>query len=33
VLDANGTVLFEKISRSHGDRTSANDILEQLKSN
>ena len=31
ILDANGTILFEKISHSHGDRTSANDILAQLK--
>jgi peroxiredoxin len=33
VLDASGTILFEKISHSHGDRTSADDILAQLKSN
>jgi len=33
ILDARGTVLFEKISHSHGDRTSANDILAQLKTN
>ena len=31
ILDANGTILFEKISHSHGDRTSAEDILGQLK--
>ena len=30
ILDANGTILFEKISHSHGDRTSADDILAQL---
>jgi thioredoxin-dependent peroxiredoxin len=33
ILDANGTILFEKISRSHGDRTSADDILAQLTTN
>ena len=33
ILDARGTVLFEKISHSHGDRTSADDILAQLKKN
>jgi peroxiredoxin len=33
ILDASGTVVFEKISHSHGDRTSADDILAQLKSN
>ena len=33
ILDARGTVLFEKISHSHGDRTSAEDILAQLKTN
>jgi peroxiredoxin Q/BCP len=31
ILDANGKILFEKISHSHGDRTSADDILVQLK--
>ena len=31
ILDANGTILFEKISHSHGDRTSAEDVLRQLK--
>jgi peroxiredoxin len=31
ILDANGTILFEKISHSHGDRTSADDVLTQLK--
>ena len=30
ILNASGTILFEKISRSHGDRTSADDILAQL---
>jgi thioredoxin-dependent peroxiredoxin len=33
ILDASGTILFEKISHSHGDRTSAGDILAQLKTN
>ena len=33
ILDASGTILFEKISHSHGDRTSADDILAQLKTN
>jgi thioredoxin-dependent peroxiredoxin len=33
ILDKSGNVLFEKISRSHGDRTSAEDILAQLKTN
>jgi peroxiredoxin Q/BCP len=33
ILDAKGTVLFEKISHSRGDRTSADDILAQLKAN
>ena len=33
ILDASGTVLFEKISHSHGDRTSADNILAQLKTN
>ncbi len=31
VLDKKGNILFEKISRSHGDRTSAEDILSQIK--
>jgi peroxiredoxin len=31
ILDARGNILFEKISHSHGDRTSASDILAQLK--
>ena len=30
ILDAGGTILFEKISHSHGDRTSAEDVLAQL---
>jgi peroxiredoxin Q/BCP len=33
ILDASGKILFEKISHSHGDRTSADDILAQLKAN
>jgi peroxiredoxin Q/BCP len=33
ILDESGTILFEKISHSHGDRTSAEDILAQLKTN
>ena len=33
ILDKNGNILFEKISHSHGDRTSAEDILGQLKAN
>jgi peroxiredoxin Q/BCP len=33
ILDTNGTVLFEKISHTHGDRTSADDVLAQLKAN
>ena len=33
ILDKAGTILFEKISHSHGDRTSAQDILAQLKAN
>jgi peroxiredoxin len=32
ILDRSGTVLFEKISHSHGDRTTAQDILDQLPS-
>ena len=31
VVDSNGIVRFAKISRSHGDRTKASDIIEQLK--
>lgn len=30
VLNQEGTVVFEKISRGHGDRTTAQDILDQL---
>ena len=30
ILDRKGAVLFEKISHSHGDRTTAQDILDQL---
>jgi peroxiredoxin Q/BCP len=33
ILNASGTVLFEKISHEHGDRTTANEILAQLKTN
>jgi thioredoxin-dependent peroxiredoxin len=33
ILDKSGNILFEKISHSHGDRTSAEDILAQLKTN
>ena len=33
VLDKQGMVVFEKISHSHGDRTTAQDILDQLPSN
>jgi peroxiredoxin Q/BCP len=33
IIDASGAILFEKISHSHGDRTSAVDILAQLKTN
>ena len=33
ILNAGGTILFEKISREHGDRTTANEILAQLKMN
>jgi len=31
VLDPQGKILSAKISHSHGDRTKAGDILEQLK--
>ncbi len=31
ILDRTGKVLFEKVSHSHGDRTSAEDILNQLQ--
>ena len=30
ILDKTGTVLFEKTSHSHGDRTSAQEILDQI---
>jgi peroxiredoxin len=30
ILDNNGKILFEKISHSHGDRTSAQEILGQI---
>ncbi len=30
ILDRKGSVLFEKVSHSHGDRTSAEDILSKL---
>ena len=30
ILDRHGKILFEKISRSHGDRTTAGDILGQI---
>ena len=30
ILDSKGSVLFEKVSHSHGDRTSAEDILSKL---
>ena len=33
IVDASGTILFEKISHSHGDRTSAEDVLARLKTN
>ena len=33
ILDRRGTVLFEKISHSHGDRTTAQDIVDQLPGN
>ena len=32
ILDRRGTILFEKISHSHGDRTTAQDVLDQLPS-
>jgi peroxiredoxin len=32
LLDKNRTVLFEKISRSHGDRTTASEVLGQIPS-
>ena len=33
LLDQNRIVLFEKISRSHGDRTTASEVLAQITSN
>jgi peroxiredoxin len=33
ILDRSGAILFEKISHSHGDRTTAQDILDQLPGN
>ena len=33
ILDKDGNILFEKISHTHGDRTSAEDVLAQLKTN
>lgn len=33
ILDRKGTVVFEKISHSHGDRLSAQDALDQLSTN
>jgi peroxiredoxin Q/BCP len=30
ILDRNGTVLFEKISKVHGDRLSAQDTIDHL---
>jgi peroxiredoxin len=33
ILDKNRTILFEKISRSHGDRTTSTDILEKVPAN
>lgn len=33
ILDKNGKILFEKISHSHGDRTSAQDILGLITAN
>jgi thioredoxin-dependent peroxiredoxin len=33
ILDRRGTVLFEKISHGHGDRTTAQDMLDQLPGN
>lgn len=33
LLDKNRTVLFEKISRSHGDRTTASEVLLQISGN
>jgi peroxiredoxin Q/BCP len=33
LLDKNRTVLFEKISRSHGDRTTASEVVAQIPGN
>ena len=33
ILNKSGKILFEKVSHSHGDRTSAQDVLDQLKPN
>jgi peroxiredoxin Q/BCP len=33
ILDKSGNILFEKISHTHGDRTSAEEVLAQLKTN
>ena len=33
ILDGSGTVVFEKVSRSHGDRLSAQDALDHLSTN
>lgn len=33
IIDKHGTILFEKVSHTHGDRTSAEDVLGQLKTN
>ncbi|MGB8536908.1 MAG: peroxiredoxin family protein [Acidobacteriaceae bacterium] len=33
ILNQGGKILFEKVSHSHGDRTSAEDVLGQLKTN
>ena len=33
ILDRSGKILFEKISHSHGDRTSAEDVLSQIADN
>jgi peroxiredoxin Q/BCP len=31
ILDRNGKILFEKISHGHGDRTSSQDVLAELR--
>ncbi len=33
IVDKTGTILFEKISRGHGDRTTATDVLGEIKVN